>query len=67
MCERCYRQMREAQTDAMVIANDHMDAQGVPDDSVLRGLAGVQLACNLNPALEFLCTEMWPSPQALLG
>jgi hypothetical protein len=47
-------------------ANEHMDALGVPDDSVIRGVVDIQLACNANPILKKLITQCWPTAETML-
>ena len=56
------QQLAEAYADASA----HMDAEGVPEDSLFRGLVLVTLACNQNPILQSLMETLWPSPASLL-
>lgn len=51
----------------MKAANEHMDTLGVPDDSLYRGLASVQVACTIDPMLRILMREMYPGAQMLMG
>jgi hypothetical protein len=62
MCSNC----RNIHAEAMKQANEHMDAQGVPEDSVLRGMADIHLACNENPILGILMGRCYPSTETLL-
>lgn len=51
----------------MKAANEHMDAQGVPEDSLYRGLASITVACTIDPMLRTLMSEMYPGPQQILS
>jgi hypothetical protein len=50
----------------MEVANEHMDASGVPEDSLIRGLADIQLACNAQPMLRQYMREGYPTPEQLM-
>jgi hypothetical protein len=62
LCEKC----RANHKQAMIQANAHMDELGIPADSVLRGMADIQLACNAHPILSALMRHCWPSEETLL-
>ena len=61
MCERCAAEHRER----MEQANAEMDEQGVPEDSILRGFADIQIACAHHPVLMYLMREMWTTTDML--
>jgi hypothetical protein len=61
MCEDCIRAHKER----MEVINEEMDNQGVPEDSLLRGLADVHDACSHHPVLLYLMSEMWPTTDTL--
>jgi hypothetical protein len=52
--------------EAIEQADAHMDAIGVPQDSLDRELVHLQLALNQNPGLLYLLREMWPNSRALV-
>jgi hypothetical protein len=66
MCFECQRRWKEDHAAAMVAANEHMDAEGIPEDSLVRGVASVQLACNANPMLSIAMKRCWPELEMLL-
>jgi hypothetical protein len=66
MCEQCLRKNREEHIEAVRQAMEHCDAKGVPSDSLFRGLIDVKIACNEQPMIGELFTEMWPSADALM-
>lgn len=51
--------------EAIKMADQHMDAVGVPEDSISRPLAHFSLALNQNPGLLYLMREMYPNARAL--
>jgi hypothetical protein len=51
--------------EAIEMADAHMDAIGVPENSINRDLIHLQLALNQNPGLLYLMREMWPNAYAL--
>lgn len=61
MCENC------AENHEIIMEHVYaeMDEQEVPQDSILRGLANIQIACEHSPVLKALMTEMYPSQQTL--
>jgi hypothetical protein len=61
-----YDKSKKEYAKAVIEADAHMDAKGIPADSLLRGLARLQLACNLNPDLEQVLRTHWPTPESLL-
>lgn len=66
MCLNCQRIWKENHAEAMKAANLHMDAEGVPEDSLVRGIAEVQLACNGNPLLKKVMRQCWSNLDSLL-
>ena len=66
MCFDCQNRWQKEHREAMEIANDDMDARGIPQDSVIRGLADMQLACNANPVLAKIMKILYPSAVTLL-
>lgn len=55
----------EELAEAIEAANAHLDAVGVPADSIFRKMAYFSLALNQNPGLLQLMREMYPSGHAL--
>jgi hypothetical protein len=62
ICNRC----KEEHAEAMGMANAHMDAQGIPENSVMRGLADIQIACQAHPILSMIMKRCWPTTETLL-
>lgn len=65
MCLNCIRKKRETFNEGREIAMKHLDECEVPSDSLLRGLAEVHLACNIDPLLRHLMREMYPDQATL--
>lgn len=61
MCDNCARRHAEA----MEQANAEMDEQGVPEDSLIRGMADISIACEHHPVLKALMREMYPTTSTL--
>lgn len=66
MCFDCQRRWKEDHAEAMEQANEHLDASGVPEDSLVRGVVSVQLACNQNPMLSIAMKRCWPELDQLM-
>lgn len=57
---------REAFEQAYAQASEHLDAEGVPEDSLYRGLVQVHLAINQTPGLGECMMGLWPNCYALM-
>lgn len=63
MCNNC----AENHQKAMDQINLEMDDQDVPKDSVLRGLADIQIACQHHAGLRALMSGIYPTSIALMN
>lgn len=63
MCERC----RKAHKEAMEQVNAELDEQGVPEDSLVRGFADIEIACQNHPTLMMLMKMLYPTSSTLVS
>jgi hypothetical protein len=66
MCLDCVRRWQEEQISGEKMAKDHYDAAGIDEDDIVRTLTSVQIACNINPMLDHVMHQAWPTKTALM-
>lgn len=66
MCLDCIRKRFEEQQAGNAQAMAHLDALGVPEDSLVRGLAEVTIACNIEPYLGKVMMSNYSMKESLM-